>query len=66
MSDVWQEKVSVWVFNPLALRSDQHLISPYNFTPESNIKVMWIKEMIQLEKFLIVRLIVLVRTLEKL
>ena len=59
------------MFNPLALRSDQHLISPYNFTPESNIKVMGIKEMIQLEKFLIVRflivrLILLVRTLEKL
>ena len=54
MSDVWQEKVSVWVFNPLALRSDQHLISPYNFTSELNIKVMRKKERIQPEKFLIV------------
>ena len=31
---------------PLTLRSDQHLISPYNITPESYIKVMRIKEMI--------------------
>ena len=27
-------------------KSDQHLISPYNISPESNIKVMRIKEMI--------------------
>ena len=27
-------------------KSDQHLISPYNITPESHIKVMRIKEMI--------------------
>ena len=26
--------------------SDKHLISPFNITPESNIKVMRIKEMI--------------------
>ena len=32
--------------NPLTLKSDQHLISPYNITPESNMKVMRIKEMI--------------------
>ena len=32
--------------NPLTPKSDQHLISPYNITPESNIKVMRIKEMI--------------------
>ena len=32
--------------NPLTLRSDVHLISPYNITPESNIKVKRIKEMI--------------------
>ena len=32
--------------NPLTLKTDQHLISPYNFTPESHIKVMRIKEMI--------------------
>ena len=53
------------MFNPLALRSDQHLISPYNFTPESNMNVMGIKERIQLEKFLIVKLILLIRTLGK-
>ena len=27
-------------------KNDQHLISPHNITPESNIKVMRIKEMI--------------------
>ena len=30
--------------NPLTPKSDQHLISPYNITPESHIKVMRIKE----------------------
>ena len=33
-------------FNPLTPKSDQHLISPYNVIPESNIKVMKVKEMI--------------------
>ena len=32
--------------NPLTPNSDWHLISPYNVTPESNNKVMRIKEMI--------------------
>ena len=32
--------------NPLTPKSDWHLISPDNVTPESNIKVMRIKEMI--------------------
>ena len=32
--------------NPLTPKSDQHLISPYNITSESYIKVMRIKEMI--------------------
>ena len=32
--------------NPLTPKSDQHLISPYNITLESNIKVMRIEEMI--------------------
>ena len=32
--------------NPLIPESDLHLISPFNITPESNIKVMRIKEMI--------------------
>ena len=31
--------------NPLTPKSDQLLISPYIITPESNIKVTWIKEM---------------------
>ena len=31
---------------PLTPKSVQHLISPYNITPESNIKVMRIEEMI--------------------
>ena len=31
--------------NSLTLKSDQFLISPYNITPESNIKVLRIKEM---------------------
>ena len=30
----------------LTPKNDQHLISPHNITPESNIKVMRIKEMI--------------------
>ena len=32
--------------NPLTPKSDQHLISPYNITPESRIKVTRKKEMI--------------------
>ena len=32
--------------NPLSSKSDQLLISPHNITPESNIKVTGIKEMI--------------------
>ena len=31
--------------NPLTPKSDQLLISPYNITPESNIKITRIKEM---------------------
>ena len=33
-------------FNPLTLKSDLLLISSYSITPESNIKVMRIKEII--------------------
>ena len=33
-------------FNSLTPMNDQHLISPYNITPESNIMVTRIKEMI--------------------
>ena len=32
--------------NPLNTKSDLHLISPYNVTPESHVKVVRIKEMI--------------------
>ena len=35
--------------NPLLPKSDKHLISPYNITPESNINVTRIKEMITKE-----------------
>ena len=34
------------ILNPLTLKSDQHQISPYNITSESNIWVMRIEEMI--------------------
>ena len=34
------------LLNPLTLKSDQHLISPYNITPVSHINFMRIKEMI--------------------
>ena len=34
------------VNNTLIPESDKHLISPFNITPESHIKVMRIKEMI--------------------
>ena len=36
-----------WQANPLTPKSDQHLISPYNISPESHTKVMRIKEMIK-------------------
>ena len=38
--------VSEWCIKPLIPESDQHLISPFNITPESNIKVVRIWEMI--------------------
>ena len=51
-----QRKISSWetnensglfhILNPLTPKSDQHLISPYNITPESNIKVTRVKQMI--------------------
>ena len=44
---IMRKKVtSIWLFNPLTLKSDQHLISPYNITSKSPIKVMRVKEMI--------------------
>ena len=36
----------ICVFNPLNPGSDQYLISPYNNTPESFIKIMRIRQMI--------------------
>ena len=36
-------------FNPLNPKSDQHLISPYNITPESQMKVMRINLMVTRE-----------------
>ena len=49
------------MFNPLILKSDHHLISPYNISPDSNIKIIGIKEMIKkLKKILIVKQILLV------
>ena len=35
-----------WRVNFLPPKSDKHLISPHNITPESHIKVSRIKEMI--------------------
>ena len=40
------EKKQTDNFNPLTSNSDQHLISPHNITPGSNIRVTRIKEMI--------------------
>ena len=37
-------------FNPLSPKSDQHLISPYNISPESLIVFMRIKEIITNER----------------
>ena len=45
-----QGEVDVELINPLTPKSDWHLISPYCITPESNIKVMRIKEMITNKK----------------
>ena len=36
-------------FNPLNPKSDQHLISPYNITPESQMKVLRKKLMVTRE-----------------
>ena len=56
--DVRVEKV-----NPLTPKRDQHLISPYNITPVSHIKVMRIKKMINSpKKLLIVKQILVVCT----
>ena len=46
MSPYHKENLSQSTINPLNPKSNKHLISPYNITPESLIKVMRIKEMI--------------------
>ena len=43
---IFGRKPTCEFFNPLTPKRVQHLISPYNITLESNIKVMRIKEMI--------------------
>ena len=50
-------------FNPLTPKSDWHLFSSYKITPDSNIKVMRIREMIDKKKLLIVKQILFFRTL---
>ena len=42
------------MINPLGLKSDQHLISPYNITPKSHSNVTRIKEMITSKRVLFV------------
>ena len=49
--------------NPLTPKSDWHLFSPYKITPDSNMKVMRIREMIDKKKLLIVKQILFFRTL---
>ena len=44
--DSLSSRIILYQINPLTPRSDLHLISPYNITPESHINVMEIKEMI--------------------
>ena len=40
------DEINQFIINPLTLKRYWHLISPYNITPESNIKVVRIREMI--------------------
>ena len=47
------------LFDSLTLKNDWHLISPYNITPETHIKVRRIKEMITIWRKLIVKQILL-------
>ena len=46
LSDKLKLEKSSILLNPLTPRGDQHLISPYNITPEWHIMVMRIKEII--------------------
>ena len=49
-NDNFQYTVTAYSLNPLNPKSAKHLISPYNITPESHIKVMRIKEMVSREE----------------
>ena len=49
-NDNFQYTVKAYSLNPLNPKSAKHLISPYNITPESHIKVMRIKEMVSREE----------------
>ena len=51
------------MLNPLTPKSDKHLISPFNITPESHIKVRRMKGMIT--RLLIVKQILFLSTLGK-
>ena len=42
----FSDEITQFIINPLTVKSYWHLISPYNITPESNIKVVRIREMI--------------------
>ena len=57
---MWKEFELVCGINP---KSDQHLISPYNITPESHIKAMRIKDMVNRERNFIGKQIHLFSTL---
>ena len=58
---IMRKKVtSVWLFNPLTLKSDQHLISPYNITHQGHESK---GNDHQLKKLLIVNQILLVSSL---
>ena len=46
---MWKEFELVCGINPLNPKSDQHLISPYNFTSELHFKVMRIMNMVKRE-----------------
>ena len=53
--------------SPVTTLCDSHIISPYNITPESHIKVARIKEMITMQlKLLIVKQILLISSLRNL
>ena len=49
-NNYFQYTVKAYSLNPLNPKSAKHLISPYNITPESHIKVMRIKEMVSREE----------------